>query len=91
MRYGACEYSECISFKRYYDNSEKRLDETNGEKNANEIADSKGYFYRESLDNIHHWILHLFDAGMRTNKNNTLEMNNNDSNSADDERYKSKT
>ena len=65
--FNQCDYSECVLFKRYYDNSRRQSTTTNS---AESDDDERIIFYREIFDNIHYWLFHLYDAGMRTKKQN---------------------
>ena len=58
---GTCEAAKCASFRRYYDSSRRRRIKQN---NAEDL-DTKLLFYCELFDNIHHWLFHLYQIGMR--------------------------
>eukprot|EP01084_Bolivina_argentea_P132638 234078_1 len=59
--FGECVSSKCILFKRYYDNSRRQ---SSNKKKKTEWE--RSLFYGEIFDNIHQWLFHLFETGMRT-------------------------
>ena len=64
-----CEYNKCKSFHRYYDSERRKVTSS-----STASIDGKLLFYVELFDNIHQWLHHLFDTGMRIKKKD-LNMN----------------
>ena len=86
-----CDHSKCVLFKRYYDNSRRRTQtkQSSDVEDEKKIDDKKLLFYSEIFDNIHHWLFHLYQVGMRTTQsviNGDIKQNddNEDINYADD-------
>ena len=79
-RYGDCDNNKCVLFKRYYSHSRRRSNMNSTTKEITKPIDSKLLFYRDIFDNIHHWLFHLFQVGMRSPKSviNGDEANVND-------------
>ena len=64
-KFGDCDHQKCKLFTRYYSDSRRRVDQERESKNNDEEIDSELLFYRQIFDNIHHWLYHLFDVGVR--------------------------
>ena len=77
--FGYCDHSKCQSLTRHYD----------ARRNTTKDLDAQSTFYCEIFDSIHHWMYHLYDCGMRINKN-CIEIKvdkNSDDNAYEDDQY----
>eukprot|EP01084_Bolivina_argentea_P112102 199961_1 len=67
-----CDIKNCQLTSRHYDSSRNRkLSRKNNQK-----IDSKFIFYRDTLDNIHFYLFHLYDVGLRITQTKNDEYNN---------------
>ena len=66
--FGNCNWRNCQSFCRYYRDLRRRVGGVTVDSDDYEITDSHLLFYRQIFDNMHQWLYHLFDAGMRAKR-----------------------
>eukprot|EP01083_Nonionella_stella_P266670 901789_1 len=63
-----CMVNKCDKVRRHYDTRHETKDEND--------TDPKIDFYCGYLDQIHHFLFHLFDIGIRTNHQQIIESKN---------------
>eukprot|EP01083_Nonionella_stella_P313182 1123116_1 len=67
-QFETCDVTKCALTTRHYDN--RRRDKP---KLSNPNIDSKSLFFQEIFDSIHYYIFHLFDVGLRTKQNDSVD------------------
>ncbi len=60
--FGECSMENCVLFERYYNERGRRLMDN---KNKTETGDPILLFYSDLYDNMHHYLYHLYDIGLR--------------------------
>eukprot|EP01084_Bolivina_argentea_P060872 111202_1 len=69
-----CDFCTCSLFKRTNRNSAREKEE----KNESESNDVEFVFWRDLLDRMHCYMVHLFDSGLRIHRNKNAYRTNND-------------
>ena len=68
--FGRCDHQTCVVFKlytRYSEGRDYRRHRKIGSSEEEKI-DEKVLFFCDLFDSMHHWLFHIFDAGMRAKK-----------------------
>ena len=87
-----CHHSNCMLFKRYYNNSRTAITNESSATSDSCVTtkfDGETLFFCELFDNIHHWLYHLYDVGMRVKSSVINHHQNNDekNDNEDDDQY----